>query len=243
MPKGKDIIISKLPESSDGTPTIFDLVDKSMVLKAINNLISGTTPKEEIKEREVGGGKMAKYVNTYYMTHQFSLVTGFKWSSECLEERTFPDIKDKEGKPFPIQELAAKMKVTTWDRNGSQYSHVAWGCVPVQSRGVLLFDQWKAAYSDGIKKCLSYFGIANDVYGGKDLQFLGEEPPEVEEVEIEVEDKEPKPIPPDRIKFLRYLADNKITQEDAISKLGIDSIDDITNFDKALSKLKEIIGK
>lgn len=239
MPKGKEskskeIIISNFPEGNS-TPTIFDLVDKTEVLNAINNLIAGHTPKEEIRERTVGGGKKAKYVNTYFMCRQFSLVTGFKWSSECLEERIYPE------HPKPAQELAAKMKVTTWDKLGNQYSHVAWGCVQVQARGVLLFDQWKAAYSDGIKKCLSYFGIANDVYGGKDLQFLGEEPPEEEPVGIgDEEPKVKKPPPsPDRLKFLKYLVDNKIALTDAMEVLGTDDLDTITDWKQALSKVKE----
>lgn len=236
MPKDKDSIVEgkRLSVKSDTIPTIFDFVDKGEIVKAINNLITGHTPSEEIRERAVGGGKKAKYVNTYFMTRQISLITGFRWSSECLEEKIYPD------KP-PYKYLGAKMKVTIWDKQGNQFSHISWGEKPI-TEGIGHFDQWKAAYSDGIKKCLSYFGIANDVYGGKDLQFLGEEPPEEETVSIE--DEEPKvkkpPLSPDRLRFLKYLADNKIALTDAMEILDIDDLDTVTDWKEALSKVKEV---
>ncbi len=235
MPKvSKDTVVEgKRLVKGDTNPTIFDLVDKAKIIEAITNLVNGTTPASEIRERTVGGGKKAKYVNTYYMTRQASLITGFRWSSECLEEKTYP------ANP-PYQALGAKMKVTYWDGDGNEYSHTAWGGVDVQAKGVNYFDQWKAAYSDGIKKCLSYLGIANDVYGGKDLQFFGSEPPEEETVGLEEDAPKAKSrsIDKDRMVFLKYLSDNKVSLTDAMDILGVDDLDSISDWEEALEKVK-----
>ncbi len=219
-------------ESKNADLTVFGQISKADILAAIKNTIEGRTPANEIKEREVGGGRKAKYVNTYYMTRQLSLITAFRWSSECLEERTYP------ANP-PFKYLGAKMKVTIRNKDGEEFSHISWGEKPI-TEGTGYFDQWKAAYSDGIKKCLSYFGIANDVYGGKDLQFLGEEPPEEETVGLE--ENEPKakskPIDKDRMIFLKYLSDNKVSLTDAMDILGVDDLDSISDWEEALEKVK-----
>ena len=226
-----------MAEENNTALTVFEHMDKGEVEAAIKNLITGKTPRKEIRQREIGGGRKAPYVNGYYMFRQLSLITGFRWSSECLEEKTYPD------KP-PHKYLGARMKVTIWDKHGNQYSHVSWGEKPI-TEGTGYFDQWKAAYTDGIKKCLSYFGIANDVYGAKDLQFLGSEPPETSEESIEIVDssKSKGVVDKPRIEFLKYLNENKILPSKVQSILGIDSIDDIEDFGKALSKVKEVVGK
>ena len=232
-----------MPEGNDTALTIFDQVGKEEQEAAIKNLISGKTPKEEIrwrdgpKDKETGLIVKIPYVNTYYVTRQGSLITGFRWSSECLEEKTWPPNP-------PYQELGAKMKVTIWDKNGNQFSHIEWGVAKIK-QGISYFNQWKAAYSDGIKKCWSLFGVANDVYGNRDLQFLGEEPPESDEVkgeppDIVMEDKpKSRPIDPDRMRFLMYLADNKIALTDAMEALGVDDLDDVTDWKEALDRMKE----
>jgi hypothetical protein len=221
----------------DTALTIFESIDKTEVAKAVKNLITGKTPVNEIRERVVGGRKSAKYVNTYFMTRQISLITGFRWSSECLEEKTYPVNP-------PYKYLGAKMKVTIWDKLGNKFSHESWGEKPI-TEGTGYFDQWKAAYSDGIKKALSYFGIANDVYGGKDLEFLGEEPPETGTI-IELETEEEKDVKADKViskadktKFMMYMQRNNIPWNKVQEILSVDVIEEIKNFDKALKILKE----
>lgn len=210
------------------TDTIFELLNKEEVAEAAKSLITGRTPPKEIKERVVGSGKKAKYVNTYYMTRQIALITGFRWSSECLEERVHPE------PPNPAQEIAARMRVTIWDKFGNKYSHESWGCVQVQKQGVLYFDQKKAAYSDGIKKCLSYFGIANDVYGGKDLQFLGEEPPEPE-----VENASAADAYDPEMEFIEFLGEHKLTLKQALQYLKVNTLSGIKDWDKAKQTIME----
>lgn len=162
--------------------TIFD-VGFAERQKAFDTFLSGNTDRKHIRQRPARGGSTVDYVSTYYMTRQFNLLTGFKWKSECLEEKYRPNAEQ------PI-EIMCKMKVTTWDKEGRELSHESWGSKDVaylkvkikpgdkvapKPQIIALGDDLKAAYSDGIKKCLSYFGIADDVYGGKEAEVYVEE--------------------------------------------------------------------
>jgi len=179
--------------------TIFEAVETEQIQKAIKSLITGVTPQEAIHQRPGPGGEMLDYINTYYSIRQIGLLTGFRWSSECLEERGMPDaqsliatFKTKDtwdtDKIVEIlqrafvanpREVGAHMKVRIYDKQGNEYSHTSWGQKDVSryksgaktNHIISLFDDFKAATSDGIKKALSYFGIGADVYGMKDNEF------------------------------------------------------------------------
>jgi hypothetical protein len=208
---------------SDKQITLFDGINRTEVQSAIQNLIRGVTPVKEVRKLPADAGGY-NYVNTYYMTRQLSLITGFRWSSECLEERWYPDDKS------PV-ELDAKMKVTIWDKEGNTYSHVSWGSVKVKPR-ISIFDQWKAAYSDGIKKCLSYFGIANDVYGGRDLDYFGEEP--------STDDSSSGMSSADESKvFMKYISEQHILPSKAMLLLNITSWSEVTDWKAAYNTIKE----
>jgi hypothetical protein len=134
--------------------TIFEAAGDKERKEAIKNLLSGKTPIKEIKQRPARGGGEVNYVNTYYMTRQISLLTGFRWKSECLEERFYPSNSEKP------DEVGARMRVTIWDAEGREYSHESWGQKDIAyskttGKPLSIFDDLKAAYSDGIKKCLS----------------------------------------------------------------------------------------
>ena len=165
---------------ADKEVTIFDAIPIKERQEAIQNLIKGRTPLKDIKQRDGRGNTTLNYVNTYFMTRQISLLTGWRWTSGCIEERFYPEDKPRE--------VGAKMKVTIWDAQGKEYSHTSWGQKDIskwskdniakgQKAGdpIAIFDDLKAAYSDGIKKCLSYFGIASDIYGGKELEFFADD--------------------------------------------------------------------
>jgi hypothetical protein len=208
--------------------TIFDGVERKEVQKAILNLINGKTPISEVRKlpTEAGG---YNYVNGYYMTRQLSLITGFRWSSECLEEVWYPS-KEKP------DELGAKMKVTIWDKDGNQYSHISWGAAKVKPK-ISIFDEWKSAYTDGIKKCLSYFGIANDVYGGRDLDYFGEEPQLGEEQTADMSSS------PDMAKaFIKFINDKHILPSKAAEMLGVKALSEITDWRDAYNKVKTALG-
>jgi len=220
-------------EINPGAVTIFEAIPEKARREAIQALLTGKTPKKYILHRPARGGGIADYVNTYYMTRQASLVTGFRWSSECLREVFRPNEQD------PV-EIGALMKVTLLDGSGNEVSHISWGGKEVAkySRDMLdpktkeavhkkgdiisLFDDLKAAYSDGIKKCLSYFGIANDIYGSKDYEAYEEMA------------NDPKR------QFNKYVEEKGLSYgEQVFPALGIKSFSEITDFEDALKKLKE----
>jgi hypothetical protein len=234
---------------------------RNEVKAALDNLILGRTPIGEVRTRIIRGGGKAKFVNVYYMTRMASLLTGFRWSSECLEEKYIPN----ESTP---REVGAKMKVTLHDGEGNSYHMEAWGQSDVKKyvkdmvseRGGLIakagepmsiIDDMKSAYSDGIKKCLSYFGIANDVYGGKDLDYFGSETPRpgAETIQGEVVDVTDQYINPAstsvdvRKFFTEFLAEKHITIGRACEILQVESINEIEDWLAAGKKIRDYLNK
>lgn len=212
--------------------TLFEAVTDEHRQKAIEHLLKGTTPAGDIRRRPARGGDEVPFVNIYYMTRQISLITGFRWSSECLEEKFYPS-ED----PATVREIGAKMRVTIWDANGNQYSHISWGQKDVARYTkddkygkykagdiITIFDDMKAAYSDGIKKCLSYFGIANDVYGSKELEPFADDG-----AELSIKDGH-------RL-FGEFLGKNRILVSKACEILGIKSLSEVTDYKEAHDKL------
>jgi hypothetical protein len=224
--------------------TIFDIPVKERQ-KAMQSLISGKTPINEIRQRPIRGGGTANYVNTYYMTRQVGLITGFRWTSTCLEERILE------------REIGVRMRVTIFDKDGNAYSQEAWGQKDIarytkdsprtkdnpegssykKGDAMSLFDDLKSAYSDGIKKCLSYFGIANDVYGGKELDYFGDD-------NSIKEDGSPSgsgvTLVANATKraFDKYITDIGLRYSDVFKLLGITSMTEITNYKDAYMQLK-----
>lgn len=205
--------------------------------EAIKNLISGRTPINEVKQRPMRGGGTANYVNTYYMTRQISLITNFRWISECLEERILE------------REIGAKMKVTIYDKDGNAYSHISWGQKDIarytkddpngnykKGDSMSIFDDLKSAYSDGIKKCLSYFGIANDIYGGKELEYFADD-----NTTENSDNKSNVTLVTNQAKkaFDKYITDCGLRYSEVFTILGIKSASEITNYKDAYLKVKQ----
>jgi hypothetical protein len=186
-----------------------------------------------------------------------SLLTGFRWSSECLAEKYIPN----ETTP---REIGAKMRVTIYDGEGNSYFMEAWGQSDIKKyvnndpKGnykagdpMSVIDDMKSAYSDGIKKCLSYFGIANDVYGGKDLSYFGGETPRpgTEIIQGEVLDVTNEYVRPvsqgvDVKKlFLEFLAEKHITIGRACEILQVESINDIEDWLAAGKKIRDFLNR
>ena len=200
--------------------------------EAINNLITGRTPLGQIKKRPGRGGGSQRYVDIVYMTEQANLITTFKWKQEVVKEEEY---RDKNGK---VLELGVLVRVTFYGADGEAVSKEQWGQKEVMYQKdrpdipVCYFDDKKAAISDGVKKCLSYFGIAADVYAGKELEF------NVEELGFEG-------IEPDqrRSTFLKMAGKLGFTRPSVIcEKLGVKSLDEIKDFTEALEKLEAVKG-
>lgn len=227
-------------------PTIFGndtLVTQAK--QAIQNLVTGTTPIKSVRRRTIRGGKEANYVDTYYMTRQASLITGFRWSSKCLKEVYRPD----ELKP---REIGVLMEVTLYDQEGHAFSHQSWGSagvavwnkdgndesgVPHKAGDIIaFFDALKSAYSDGIKKCLSYFGIANDIYGGRELDYFGS-------LSQTNEDGTPVVIVHDitaeRNAFDNYVRNQHIRYDLVLRLLQVKSINDVPDYAQAYQTVRQ----
>lgn len=203
--------------------TIFE-IKGNQFQKAINNFTSGKTPSSVIRQKPAKGGGVENFVNIYWMTEQVGLLTGFRWSFECLEEKFLPDTD----KP---REVGAKIRVTIWDKDNRSYQYTSWGQKTIgytkkDNIPLSLFDDLKSAYSDGIKKCLSYFGIARDVYGGKELEFFAEE-------------GSTDPNPNKGMDELdRYITKCKLSYDRVFDILNIKSLDEITDYKAAYEKIK-----
>jgi hypothetical protein len=216
--------------------TIFESIGNKARQEAINNLLKGRTPVNEVRKRPMRGGGEANYVNTYYMTRQISLLTGFRWSTEYLEDRARPNW-DK-----PV-EVGVRVRVIIWDNNGTQYSQPSWGQKDVAhyaSDGkdhkagdiISLFDDLKAAESDAIKKALSYFGIANDIYGGKELEFFAEDGASETTMTADTQAR----------MFGKFLSEKHIAVSKAVSILGIKSLTEIKDYKEAHDTLVKELG-
>ena len=225
--------------------TIFDAIGEQERAEAIKAFLSGRTPQSEIQERDGRGGTRIKYVKTYYMTRQITLLTGSRWSHENTEERARPNWDD------PI-EVGVKVRITVWDSNSTAYSHTAWGQKDVArfkakygkdnkvlnpdqaNKLISIFDDLKAAESDGIKKALSYFGIANDVYGGKEFEFFEETGEGEEQTEYSIKDAQRA--------LDKYLQAKGKTWTWAFGVLGVKGLTEVTDYTDAYGKLKEALG-
>ena len=244
---------------ADKSMTIYNYFNamRTEVKNALEGLIRGQTPATEIRTRVIRGGGKARYVNTYFMTRMASLLTGFRWSSECMAEKYVPN-------EMAPREVGAKMRVTLYDEEGKSYFMEAWGQSDVKKYAnndpkgnykagdpMSIIGDMKAAYSDGIKKCLSYFGIANDVYGGKDLSYFGGETPRpgAEVVQGEVIDVTDQYVNPSsssvdvRKLFTEFLAEKHITIGRACEILEVESINDIEDWLAAGKKIRDYLNK
>ena len=200
--------------------------------EAIKRLVTGKTPLKEIKKREGRGGGQQKYVDIAYMTEQANFITGYRWKQEIIKEEEY---KDKTGK---VLELGVLVRVTFY-ANGMEISKEQWGQKDVMYRKdkpeipLCYFDDKKAAISDGVKKCLSYFGIAADVYAGKELEFY------LEDEGFEgIEPNERREIFLKMAKNLGYNRPSLICDT-----LQVKSLDQIEDYEKALKTLEEVKEK
>jgi len=210
---------------------------------AIKSLITGKTPITEVRKRDSRGGEV-NYVNGYYMFRQASLITGFRWSSRCLQEKYVPN------EDSPV-EIGALMEVILYDQQGNAFSHQSWGNSDVKRYGkdqfkdgkkahsageiISLFDDLKAAYTDGIKKCLSYFGIANDIYGGRELNYF-EDQEDTTSSEVTVTNSSDL-----RTALDAYIRNRHVRYDKALEIIGVQSLNDITDYQAAYQRIKEYV--
>ena len=117
------------------------------------------TDQRYVEERPGRGGQKYKYVTGSYMIMCANMAFGFSWSSNVQQwERT-----DKE--VICMGYIEAKINGELIRKYSIGQKDIAF---KKDSKEVLcLGDDYKAAEMDMIKKALSFFGIAKDVYGGE----------------------------------------------------------------------------
>ena len=119
------------------------------------------TDKQYIKTRPGRAGAQYNYVEGGYMVMAANMAFGFSWISQVTGwEKTPEEIicfgfieVEIEGKP--IRKFAVGQKDIAFVRGSNPQKPVCLG------------DDYKAAEMDMIKKALSFFGIARDVYSGE----------------------------------------------------------------------------
>ena len=200
--------------------TIYDAIDKKGVKEAIANLIKGKTPIKYVKQRPARGGGNVNYVETYYIVDQLNKLFGFRWNFEVLDEKS-------DGK-----EVIVKGRLTAFGGSNSPIVKEQFGQVD-RVAGVPLGDQKKAASSDCLKKCASLFGIALDIYWGKEVEYFATE--EGEESSIDVGGTEAARA------FGKFLSDHHIPVSKALSLLNIKSLSEIENYKEAFEIIKKAL--
>jgi len=199
--------------------TIYDAIDRTKVQEAITNLLNGKTPLDCIKERDGRGGTRLRYVETYYIIDQLNKLFAFKWNFEVISE-----VAD-------ASEIIVKGKLTAFTKDYFPIIKEQFGQVD-RLKGVPLGDQKKAAASDCLKKCASLFGIALDVYWGKEIEYFS---PENEDADFSSSQA--------AIQFGKHLSKHHIPVSKALQILGIGSLKEITDYKVAYDKINEELDK
>lgn len=227
--------VEKMPDKKELIPeTALPVVNLPEFQKrkkeALNRLTKGMTPLKEIKTRPGRGEGTQRYVDIAYMVEQANLLTTFNWKQEVVKEEEF---RNKDGK---VLEIGVLVKVTFFNPDGTGISKEQWGQKEVMyqkgtDNPVAYFDDKKAAISDGVKKCLSYFGIAADVYAGKELEFYMED----KDFLADMGNDQWQQV------FSKLVTDSKMKWAEVFKLLGVKGLGEVTDFKQAYETLKKYI--
>lgn len=200
--------------------------------EALSRLTKGMTPLKEIKTRPGRGGGSQRYVDIAYMVEQANLLTTFNWKQEVVKEEEF---RSKDGK---VLEIGVLVKVTFFNPDGTGISKEQWGQKEVMyQKGtdtpVAYFDDKKAAISDGVKKCLSYFGIAADVYAGKELEFYMED----KDFLADMGNDQWQTV------FTKLVTEHRMDWKHVFRVLKVKDLTEVTDFKQAYETIKSYVSK
>ena len=150
--------------------------------------IPTSTPKQFRKKRQARGGKQVEYVEVGYIKQVLTSTFGIFWDFTRVgnaEYLTGPDhaTDGRLGIVVVRGRLTVKIPTKTSPMGFIEVSKESVGEAEIQrfalvdrngkplpngGKAVNMGDDEKAAESDALKRCASYFGIAADVYWGKD---------------------------------------------------------------------------
>ena len=148
-------------------------------IQALSNLLKRHTPAEDIKIRTVRGGNKAPYLTGSWFIAQANALFGHCWSFEIHEqgiESRHAWVRGSVTVTIPAKVIEVEHPDGTIERRrieGMTITKYQYGGhdIPKDSTSkddLDKGDSLKAAATDSLKKCLTLFGIAADVYGSKE---------------------------------------------------------------------------
>jgi hypothetical protein len=169
-PIGEEKALSKANDHyvSNGTTALMpeeltkSLFDKWQMMSIPERLIMlQTTDSRYVEERKGRGGKMYAYVKGAYMVQCANMAFGFAWTCNVQQwERTNTEV-------ICMGYIEATIDNQVVRKYAVGQQDIAYPIDKLNTTPVCLGDNYKAAQTDMIKKALSYFGIAKDVYSGE----------------------------------------------------------------------------
>ena len=152
-------------------------------IQALTNLLKRRTPSRDIKIRKVRGGHMAPYLTGSWFIAQANDLFAHCWSFEIHEQGidskhawvrgsvtvTTPDkVVEIEHPDGTVERRRTEgMTITKYQYGGHDISKDS-----DTKEDIDKGDSLKSAATDCLKKCLTLFGIAADVYGSKEEKKL-----------------------------------------------------------------------
>lgn len=151
---------------------------------ALRNLVTGSTPKEVKLERKARGSKDVTYVPGWWFIEQANALFLHLWNHEVVDQFVGEGqvwVKCKVSVVVPGRTITEKLPgggevvtrietvtVSKTQFGGSEVKKYSQGEKTGQIIDVA--DDLKSAATDGMKKCLSEFGFASDVYRRHDKE-------------------------------------------------------------------------
>ena len=151
----------------DGIPTELVEAQKKKFEEAITNLITGTTPKDFIFQREAGKRRdgspvYVDYVPGWWFISQLNALFGYFWDFEIEEQAIGTENCWVRGK-LTIKDPRTNLTVTKSAFGGSKLKSK-------DNPAIDIGDDLKSAATDALKKAATLLGVAADVYGRREVK-------------------------------------------------------------------------
>jgi len=178
--------VNLLPIDQSDKSVELEKYAKAEFEKALENLVKGVTPREDfpggkLPKRPVrGGGSFdLDFVPGWWFVKQANLVFQHRWSFEVDElnvGNNFVWVKGRVTVKVPGQEVTEDgitKRVEGYEIVKSQFGGATIKKKKNSTEIIDIGDDLKAAATDSMKKCLTLFGFAADVYGPREAQEQG----------------------------------------------------------------------
>lgn len=135
------------------------------VSDAQRQIMSQSTPIEEVRFRKGRGGKEFPYTDTAYVIRTLNLAFGWDWDFEADNEEILYIYPDGVKRPYEAR-CRGRLTVRVDGKPiiKTQFGSQAIEFLSNSDTPVSLGDAYKGAASDALKKCASLLGISLDLY-------------------------------------------------------------------------------